>query len=86
LFDYLHVGAISRWEVIRYMPRLASGKSLPRDHTQIWMGRCREMRLRCDEPLTIHVDGEFFSKSEDNVREIVVTLLPQALTVVELGE
>lgn len=81
LFDYLHAGPLARWEVLRYMPKLASGGQLPTDHPAIWLGRCRELRLRSPSPLTIHLDGEFFCRPEDNVRGIEVRLLPSALRV-----
>jgi diacylglycerol kinase family enzyme len=80
-FDYLQAGQMSRWEVLRYLPKLASGGPLPADHPALWQGRCREVRLESTVPLTIHLDGEFFSRSEDNVRTIEVRLLPAALRV-----
>ena len=81
LFDYLHVGPLARWEVLRFMPKLASGGRLPNDHPAIWLGRCREVQLRSATPLTIHLDGEFFCRSEDNLHSIEVRLLPAALRV-----
>lgn len=81
LFDVLHVGALSRWEVLRYMPRLASGGQLPTDHPRIWLRRCREVCLTSEAPLTVHLDGEFFSKPEDGVRELEVRILPGRLRV-----
>lgn len=81
LFDYLHAGQLARWEVLRYMPKLASGGQLPTDHPALWLGRCRELRLQSAAPLTIHLDGEFFCRPEDNLRGIEVRLLPAALRV-----
>lgn len=80
-FDYLHAGPLSRWEVLRYMPRLASGGQLPNDHPALWLGRCREVQLTSERPLTVHVDGEFFCLPEDNCRGLEVRLLPAALKV-----
>lgn len=81
LFDYLHVGPLARWEVLRYMPTLASGGQLPRDHPALWQGRCREVRLQSPEPLTVHLDGEFFCRPQDQLRGLEVRLLPTALRV-----
>lgn len=81
LFDYLHVGCLARWEVLRYMPKLASGGQLPRDHPAIWIGRCKAASLRSETALTVHLDGEFFSKPEDNVRCLDVEMLPGKLRV-----
>lgn len=81
LFDYLHVGPLSRWEVLRFMPKLASGGQLPPDHPAIWQGRCKEARLSSEAALTVHLDGEFFSRPEDNVRQLDIRMLPGALRV-----
>jgi diacylglycerol kinase family enzyme len=81
LFDYLHVGPLTRWEVLRFMPKLASGGALPSNHPALWTGLCREVRLRSEAALIVHLDGEFFSKPEDNVRELTIRLLPGRLRV-----
>ena len=81
LFDYLHAGPLSRWEVLRYMPRLARGGRLPAAHPNVWLGRCREVRLSSEAPLTVHLDGEFFCLAEDGVRNLDIRILPAALRV-----
>jgi diacylglycerol kinase family enzyme len=77
LFEFLHAGALTRWEIIRYLPRLASAG--PPAHPKVWVGQCRRLDLRSETPLTVHIDGEFFCRPEDGVREIRVRLLPGAL-------
>jgi diacylglycerol kinase family enzyme len=80
LFDYVQAGALKRWEILRFLPSImASG--LPDGHPQIWKGRCRQVSIRAEGPLTVHLDGEFFCLPKDKVREIEVTLLPAALAV-----
>ena len=37
LFDYVLAGALSRWEVLRYLPRLAHGGP-PKDHPKVRLG------------------------------------------------
>lgn len=81
LFDYLQVGPLTRLEILKFMPKLASGGQLPADHPSLWLGRCRRVKLRSQAPLTVHLDGEFFSKPDDNVRELDVHLLPGRLRV-----
>jgi diacylglycerol kinase family enzyme len=80
LFDYVHAGALSRWEVVRLMPRLALGGP-PEGHPKIRLGRCRRLALKSEAPLVVHIDGEFFCKPEDGVRELDIELLPGALRV-----
>ena len=81
LFDYLHAGGLSRWEVLRFMPRLASGGQLPKDHPRIWLGRCREVDLESEAPLTVHLDGEFFALPQDSIRRLQIRILPGRLKV-----
>ena len=80
LFDYVHAGDLSRWEVLCLLPRLAL-HGPPSDYPKVRQGRCRKLRLSCAVPLTVHLDGEFFSRPEDNVRALDIRLLPRALKV-----
>ena len=80
LFDYLHVGALSRWQALRLLPRLFAGR-LPQEHALLRMGRCRSAEVRSEEPLVVHLDGEMFCVPGDEVRELQVELRPRALRV-----
>jgi YegS/Rv2252/BmrU family lipid kinase len=80
LFDYLHVGRLSRWGVIRYVPRMIMGR-VPTDDPVIGVGRCRRVEVECEEPLMVHADGEFFCEPEEDVRRINIELYPGRLRV-----
>jgi diacylglycerol kinase (ATP) len=80
LFEYLIVGDMSRLNLLRFVPGLAVGR-LPQNHPLARLGRCAHMELRCDSPLTVHIDGEFFSRPADDCRELTVELLPRRLQV-----
>jgi len=80
LFDYVHAGALSRWEVLRLLPRLALAGP-PTDSPKVRLGRCQRLRLSSEVPLTVHIDGEFFSRPRDDVRMLDIRLLPRALRV-----
>ena len=80
LFDYLHVGPLRRWELFRYFPGMITG-NLPTDHPAIRSGRCRHVRLCAETPLIVHLDGELFSRPEDNLRDLDIHILPSALRV-----
>jgi diacylglycerol kinase family enzyme len=81
LFDYLQAGALSRLEVLRYLPRLASGGELPSDHPVIWQGRCREVSVQAPVPLMVHLDGEFFCLPSDGMRALKIRILPRFFRV-----
>lgn len=85
LFDYLHCGPLSRWELLRYVPRMITG-NLPTNHPIVWMGRCREAQVVSEVPLAIHIDGEVFSRPDEDVRSVEVRILPGALRVQALAE
>src|SRR5262249_47418388 len=68
-FEFLHAGKLSRWEVLRFLPRVA-WKGPPTDHPKVRIGRCRVLSLQSTTTLTVHLDGEFFCQPEDAVRAI----------------
>jgi diacylglycerol kinase family enzyme len=78
--DYIHAADLSRWEVVRLLPRIAVFGP-PTDYPKVRQGRCRRAVLQSDAPLLVHCDGEFFCLPSDNVRELEIDLLPQALIV-----
>src|SRR5262249_54965910 len=80
LFDYLHAGPVRRWELLQRVPRLIMG-GLRADHPLLWTGRCREVEVQSASALTVHVDGEMFSRPEDDVRSLTIRLIPSALRV-----
>lgn len=80
LFDVVQAGAISRWTALMLLPKLAMG-TLPMDDDRIRQFRCDRLTIRSDEPLRIHLDGEFFCLGEDGIREAEVELLPRKLKV-----
>jgi diacylglycerol kinase family enzyme len=80
LFDWLHVGSIQRWELIRHLPAMISG-DLPITHPKLTFGRCRRATVRGDGPLCVHTDGEMFAVPGDCVREVEVAVLPNRLRV-----
>jgi diacylglycerol kinase family enzyme len=80
LFDFIHAGALSRWEVLRFLPRLALWGP-PAQYPKVRQGRCRQIRLRSDAPLVAHIDGEFFCRPEDKVHNLDIHILPRALLV-----
>jgi len=79
-FDYVHSAALSRFEVLRLLPRLALFGP-PADNPKVRLGRCRQVRLHSAAPLIVHVDGEFFCRPEDDIRELDIEILPAALRV-----
>lgn len=79
-FDYVHAGNLSRWQVLRFLPRVALFGP-PRNDPRIRLGRCRRVYLTSPKALTVHLDGEFLCVPHDNVRELEIDLLPKALNV-----
>jgi len=80
LFDYVQAGELSRLKALSLLPKLAKG-TLPLDHHMIRQGRCKKIQIQSDEPLRVHLDGEFFCQPEDGIQDLTLELLPKALTV-----
>jgi diacylglycerol kinase family enzyme len=79
-FDYVHAADLTRWQVLRFLPRI--GLFGPPDaYPKVRQGRCRRVQLTSEAPLIVHTDGEFFCLPEHNVRQLEIELLAGALTV-----
>lgn len=79
-FNFVHAGALSRWQVLKLLPRLSiSGPPAEYPHTR--QGLCRSIELHSSTPLIAHIDGEFFCLREDNVSGLVIKVLPAALQI-----
>jgi diacylglycerol kinase (ATP) len=85
LFDFLHAGALRRWQVLWRIPGLVTG-NLAVEHPLIWHGRCRRARVQSESPLVVHLDGEMFCTPADDLRDLAVETLPGALQVLSLKE
>lgn len=81
--DYVHCGGLSRWEVVKLLPRLAL-TGPPDEYPKVKQGQCRKVTLTSTAPLIIHVDGEFFCLPEDDVRSVAIEVVPAALTIVDV--
>jgi diacylglycerol kinase family enzyme len=79
--DYVHSGAVSRWEFLRLLLRVAILKGPPAEHSKVRQGRCRQVRVHSCAPLIVHVDGEFFCLPGDNFRELAIDIVPAGLRV-----
>jgi diacylglycerol kinase family enzyme len=84
-FDYVHAGDLSRWEVVKLLPRVAL-TGPPGHYPKVRQGRCRRARVRAETPLTIHLDGEPFCRPANQVRDIEISICPRALLVTRLEE
>jgi len=80
LFDTLQVGDIGRWELIRHLPGMITGR-LPRDHPKLWFAQSRSLSIVAPQALCVHLDGEFFCTPEEMVREFTIELMPRCLNV-----
>lgn len=80
LFDYFHAGRLRRRDLVGLLPGLLLRGGLP-THPALRTGRCRRVVVRSEAALTVHTDGEFFSRPEDGVHELSVELHPRALRV-----
>jgi diacylglycerol kinase family enzyme len=80
LFDFLHAGPLSRWQITRLLPRLALFGA-PKQYPLVRQGRCQSIHVHSTAPLMVHVDGELFCLPEDDARELSIAMLPRAITV-----
>ena len=80
LFDYVHAGSLSRWQIMRLLPGLALWGA-PKSFPHVRQGRCPTVHLTSSDPLLVHIDGEFFAVPDENIREFSAEILPKRLNV-----
>lgn len=78
--DYIMVDEVSRPMMLRLMPELMRGTHVR--FKQVHPGRFRKLELTSDRPLLIHTDGEIFANAANNVRELMVQVLPEAIQLI----
>lgn len=78
LFDYVQAGQLSRWEVLRLLPRIALFGA-PSSYPQVAIGQCQRVCVSTGHSLLVHVDGEFFCQPADRVCALEIDLLPRRL-------
>jgi diacylglycerol kinase family enzyme len=82
--DFVHAGALSRWEILQLLPRIALFGP-PESYPKVKQGRCKRVRLRSEAPLIIHTDGEFFCLPEHGIQEVEIEVVPGVLPVISLS-
>ena len=80
LFDTFHPRDLKRWELLRYLPALVTGR-LPPGHPQLVSGRCRTATVESASPLCVHADGELMCVPADGELSATWKLLPARLRV-----
>ena len=83
LLDFVHAADLSRWEVLKFLPRLALFGP-PATYPKVRQGRCRRVKVQSQTPLVVHTDGEFFCLPGDGVMEVEIEVMPAALPVTGL--
>ena len=66
--------------MFRMMPEFMRGTHERFD--EVTLGEFRDLQLESDHPLLIHTDGEIFANSTNNVRELAVKVLPNAIRLI----
>jgi YegS/Rv2252/BmrU family lipid kinase len=76
LLDVCIVNALSRWQVLRTLPKAMSGTHL--DHPAVLLTHARVLEIASPEGFPFHADGEVI---DTNRRELRVEIVPAALRV-----
>ena len=82
--DYVHAQDLSRFEVLKFLPRLAL-TGPPSNYPKVRQGRCRSLKLTSEAPLVVHVDGEFFCVPKEDVRSLEIEIVPQAFKIANMS-
>jgi YegS/Rv2252/BmrU family lipid kinase len=79
LLDSCAVNPIGRLTMLQLLPKAMTGNHITSKH--VVMRRSHSIEIISNMALPIHADGEIFAYHEDNVRQLIITSLPAALTI-----
>ena len=80
LIDTCLVNPVNRLTMLQML-----GKAIKGTHTtsrHVTMRKNKQIIVKSDGPMPIHVDGELFAYPKDNVRQVTITSLPSAIEVI----
>ncbi|MFQ5942738.1 MAG: diacylglycerol/lipid kinase family protein [Anaerolineales bacterium] len=80
VLNYATVEWVSRLKMFRLIPEFMRGTH--ERFKEVRLGEFRELQLESDHPLLIHTDGEIFANATNNVRELTVRVLPEAIRLI----
>ena len=80
LFDTLHVSAMKRRQMARYLPGFMRGR-VPTHLPHLTPRLCRSVSSIGPEAICLHADGEMVCVPADGVREVEIELLPKRLSI-----
>lgn len=80
LLDSCLIGPVGRLTMLMMLTRVMKGSHTA--HPAVQMFRNRVVSVTSDLPLPIHIDGEIFAYPRNNVRQVTITALPQAVELV----
>jgi diacylglycerol kinase (ATP) len=78
-FNYAAIRKVSRPMMFRLIPEVMRGTH--GRFPQVRMGKFRELQLKSEDPLHVHIDGEIFAGFGTDLRELSVSILPQEIEV-----
>ncbi len=79
VLNYTAVRKVSRPMMFRLIPEFMSGKQ--GNFEQVLMGKVKEIEIDCKEPLTLHIDGETWAGFNSNVHHLKISVIPDALEI-----
>lgn len=79
LIDSCTVNAIGRVSMLNMLGQAIKGTHINSPH--VTMRKSRHITVKSESGLPIHVDGEMFAYPEDDVRELIISSVPQAIQV-----
>ncbi len=79
-FDYVLAGRVSRWDIIRLLPSLATSGP-PKEYPNVKTGQCRQLVVESKTPIAAHVDGEILARPEHGRLRATIEVVERRLQV-----
>jgi len=79
VLEYMIVPKLSRSAVLGLIPKVMKGTHITTGAAKF--GTFTSTQIISESPMPIHIDGEIFAYKEDNIKNIIISILPDAIEV-----
>ena len=80
VLHYAWIEKVSRPLILRILPEVMKGTH--ERFPQVRIGEFKKMRIRSDQPLFMHTDGEVYAGYGSDIRDIEIEIIPGAIEIV----
>lgn len=79
ILQYAWIEKVSRLKILQILPEVMKGTH--ERFPEVRTGEFKRLKVKSDQPLFIHTDGEIFAGFDSKVRELDIQIIPDAIEI-----